>query len=469
MNVNQWCLARTRAEQPAHMRGQTGVGKGSTLQRTAPMADAGDAEEVRTLTRRDSELSSVSQSRRRLTRSWSGASGGSLGSEGNGGVALPPGVRPPSATRVRQRQGIAMRPSERDIVIKSGPTSEEVAATRITAAARGYTARRAVRVQRQEVATKKAKEEREQAEAATKIASVVKGRVARRQVSQLREVERRRVQAAAREEEARATKAAADAAMREAALREQKEAEAKAALARRSAEFDAELERAHSVVQERDAQLAMLKGNLAKQTAAAASKDATISELRIRVKELEAELAHREEAAKLLQDDVADGRAREAKLTLTLKSLQRPATQDACLSARAIDDSMFLQQRDAIIVRQEEQIKMLTGRVDSLMGGIDKVEDQVTLMQTQVFRSDEAFAEKREEAEELRTEVLRLNALLKEVSAREFAMDAATKQNADLLKVLMQTEVQAEEVRPPTPPRLPPCHLHTRSRSHSRA
>lgn len=52
-----------------------------------------------------------------------------------------------------------------------------------------------------------------------------------------------------------------------------------------------------------------------------------------------------------------------------------------------------------------------------------------------------------EEADDLRAEVQRLNQALKEVSAKEFAMDSATKQNTDLLKLLMKTEADVEEVR----------------------
>ena len=51
-----------------------------------------------------------------------------------------------------------------------------------------------------------------------------------------------------------------------------------------------------------------------------------------------------------------------------------------------------------------------------------------------------------EEADDLRAEVQRLNQVLKEVSAKEYAMDSATKQNTDLLKLLMKTETDFEEV-----------------------
>ncbi len=57
-----------------------------------------------------------------------------------------------------------------------------------------------------------------------------------------------------------------------------------------------------------------------------------------------------------------------------------------------------------------------------------------------------ALAALQEEADELRAEVQRLNQLLKEVNAKEFAMDSATKQNTDLLKLLMKTEAEVEEV-----------------------
>jgi hypothetical protein len=66
--------------------------------------------------------------------------------------------------------------------------------------------------------------------------------------------------------------------------------------------------------------------------------------------------------------------------------------QDVAVTPRPLDDSVYLQHRDEIITSQKEQIEMLTARVSSLMGGIDKVEDQVTSMQTQVFSRDEAYA-----------------------------------------------------------------------------
>ena len=71
------------------------------------------------------------------------------------------------------------------------------------------------------------------------------------------------------------------------------------------------------------------------------------------------------------------------------------AVQDVCLSPRPLDDTPFLSQRDAIIARQEEQIKMLTRQVANLMGGIDEVEDQVDIMQTQVVSRDVAISQKK--------------------------------------------------------------------------
>lgn len=69
--------------------------------------------------------------------------------------------------------------------------------------------------------------------------------------------------------------------------------------------------------------------------------------------------------------------------------------QEIACSPRPLDDSLFLQQRDAIITRQTEQIEMLTKQVARLMGGIDKVEDQVNVMQTQVTVKDEMFSQKK--------------------------------------------------------------------------
>ena len=65
----------------------------------------------------------------------------------------------------------------------------------------------------------------------------------------------------------------------------------------------------------------------------------------------------------------------------------------------------------------------------------------------QVSDKDLAFTTKKLEAEELRAEAARLAALLKEVSAREYAMDSATKQNSEILKLLQQSEKNNAEVR----------------------
>ncbi len=107
---------------------------------------------------------------------------------------------------------------------------------------------------------------------------------------------------------------------------------------------------------------------------------------------------------------------------------------------------MFLKERDRIIAAQAEQIRLLTAEVAKLMTGIDRVEVQVDVMQAQVSDKDVAFTTKKMEAEELRVEANRLQALLKEVSAREYAMDSATKQNAELLKLLQQSEKNNLEV-----------------------
>ena len=64
----------------------------------------------------------------------------------------------------------------------------------------------------------------------------------------------------------------------------------------------------------------------------------------------------------------------------------------------------------------------------------------------QVSDKDIAFTSKKLEAEELKAEVHRLATLLKEVSAKEYAMDNATKQNSELLKLLQASEKRNEEV-----------------------
>lgn len=279
------------------------------------------------LPRRDSDLSShQSNSRRRLNRSWSGASGGSGGSESNL-LQPPPGVRPPSATRVRQRQGIAMRPSEKDIVVKSGPTVEEKAATRITAAARGHAARRQVRTLRAESQAVKSMEAAKQAEAATKITAVVKGNATRKRVAALKKAESERVFRAKQEADARAAREAAEAAIREAVLREQREQEAKLELATRTAELTEELHSLQAGIRERDRQLGRLKGDLASQVSLVYSRDATIEELKLRIKELEAEIAHLQEMMKLAEYDIRDGKEREAQLEKKIKSMAKPPTR----------------------------------------------------------------------------------------------------------------------------------------------
>lgn len=295
----------------------------------------------KTLPRRDSDLSTHSNSRRRLTRSWSGASGGSGGgSEPN--LLLPPGVRPPSATRVRQRQGIAMPPIAPEINVKSGPTAEEKAAVAITAAAKGHVARKQVRELKTQAAEAKREEQRQRAEAATKIASAARGRAARKQVDSIKkdaqarklEADRAAKEAALRAQEAealareaaakRAAQEAADAAIREAILREKNEAEAKAELARKTAELNEEINNLQASVRERDRQLLRLKGDMSNQLTQLSKKDATIDELLIRIKELEAEIVHLKEMMTLAEQDVNDSKKREGELTLKIKNMQKP-------------------------------------------------------------------------------------------------------------------------------------------------
>ena len=58
--------------------------------------------------------------------------------------------------------------------------------------------------------------------------------------------------------------------------------------------------------------------------------------------------------------------------------------QDVSLSPRPQDDSVFLKERDRIIAVQSDQIRLLTAEVAKLMSGIDRVEVQVDVMQSQV-------------------------------------------------------------------------------------
>jgi hypothetical protein len=53
---------------------------------------------------------------------------------------------------------------------------------------------------------------------------------------------------------------------------------------------------------------------------------------------------------------------------------------------------------------------------------------------------------RQEEADTMRGEVLRLNQQLKEANAKEFAMDSATKQNSELLKLLKKAEEETTTV-----------------------
>lgn len=236
-----------------------------------------------------------------------------------------------------------MRPMEEGgIIVKSGPTVEEKAAVVITAAAKGHVARRQVASLKRDATAKRLQEEHQrQVEAATKITAVAKGGVARRRVAEIRkqETQRKQVQAAAvaaaaerqaaheaavaaaNQAEIRAAKDAAAAAIREAELRGRNEQEARAELARRTDEMQAEM---HAAVRERDVQLARLKGELATQLAAVSSRDATLEELRELVKKLEADLASSLEMNKLLQLDVSDGKTREVNLAKQIKALQRP-------------------------------------------------------------------------------------------------------------------------------------------------
>jgi hypothetical protein len=295
------------------------------------------------LLRRDSDLSSHSQSRRVISRTWSVASGASAGSEGSLS-GLPPGVRPPSASRVRQRQGIAMRQTEDTVTVKSGPTKEEKAAVIITAAARGHAARKQVATLKQDAAAARAAEEKRQAVAATKIASAAKGRVARRQVATMRaqheqlkreRTERLAAEAAAaatrqREAEARAAAEAARAAIQEAEARQRIEMGLKADMARRTAEFEEEVGSLRQAVRDRDVQLGRLKGDIATQLAVITTRTELIDELRTRIKELEAQLAHAAETQKLMQLDIDDGKTREVELGKKVKALQKPAMKVGC-------------------------------------------------------------------------------------------------------------------------------------------
>lgn len=227
--------------------------------------------------------------------------------------------------------------------MKSGPTTEEKAAVVITAAAKGHAARKVTRTlreeatsrQRAEEAARKAEEaarvveEARQVEAAKKITSLAKGNAARKRVRALKEskaaTEAR--QAMLRGAEVKAAQDAADAAIQEAIIRERHEAEAKAALAKKTAEFADEIENLSAGVRERDRQLHRLKGELASQASVLGSRDALIEELRLRIKELEAELSHAAEMVKLAAEDVKEGKAREDKLAHTIKKMAKPATK----------------------------------------------------------------------------------------------------------------------------------------------
>lgn len=233
---------------------------------------------------------------------------------------------------------------EPDVVVKSGPTAEERAAVTITAAAKGHAARKQVKEMKEKAAVTRRVEAQRRETAATKIASVAKGRAVRKQVSSMRlkaeedaktaALAKQRAEEAAfaeelrlaKEAQLRAAQEAADAAIREAILREKNESEAKAELTRKTAELNEEITSLQAGLRERDRQLQRLKSDMSSQLTLMTKKDATIEELLLRVKELEAEVVHCKELVKLAEDDVSDGKKREADLRDKIKAMMKPPT-----------------------------------------------------------------------------------------------------------------------------------------------
>ncbi|CAE7943448.1 unnamed protein product, partial [Symbiodinium sp. KB8] len=89
-------------------------------------------------------------------------------------------------------------------------------------------------------------------------------------------------------------------------------------------------------------------------------------------------------------------------------------------------DNVLLEERDRAITTQAERIKLLTEAHGKVYGEVDSLEAEITkLQQRLVDKEGEAMKYK--------------------VEGREFAMDQATKQNTELLKLLQEAEQAKEE------------------------
>ena len=123
-----------------------------------------------------------------------------------------------------------------------------------------------------------------------------------------------------------------------------------------------------------------------------------------------------------------------------------PDTEDVCLSARSFSENMMISLRDDAIDAKEKQLALLNAQNENLSENITRVENEVEKMQKDMIEKDAELTRRRKKISHQANQIDRLERALQKKGGEEAAIEITNKQNANLLVLLQQHEAKTESL-----------------------
>ena len=121
-----------------------------------------------------------------------------------------------------------------------------------------------------------------------------------------------------------------------------------------------------------------------------------------------------------------------------------PDTEEVCLSARSFSENMMINLRDQAIDAKEQQLDLLNRQNEGLNENITRVETEVEKVQKDLLAKDNEITIKRKKITHLTNNIDRLERELQKKGGEEAAIELTNKQNSNLLVLLQQHEAKTE-------------------------
>ncbi len=129
-----------------------------------------------------------------------------------------------------------------------------------------------------------------------------------------------------------------------------------------------------------------------------------------------------------------------------IDTFKPPVVHEVCLSARSYSDEMLIQLRDEDIEGKGKQIDMLTVANNKLLINLDTIEDSLEKLQRDILDKNVIISKLESQLRGKDAQIEKQEQTIKVLSGREAAMEIAAQQNSKLLQLLQQQEGKMVEV-----------------------